>query len=99
MAGIEREQKMKRRSKAAQRLRSRTGTQTMRKGRGLAASESQLAKSLKKLLDEGRGHIIDYDLDVTTDKLENDPRFLRRIEKARQGLRAGKGVKLEDLGK
>ncbi|MFQ5902278.1 MAG: type II toxin-antitoxin system Phd/YefM family antitoxin [Candidatus Binatia bacterium] len=30
-------------------------------------------------------------------RLENDPRFLRRIEKARQGLRAGKGVRLEDL--
>jgi prevent-host-death family protein len=30
-------------------------------------------------------------------QLENDPRFLRRIEKARQSLRAGKGVRLEDL--
>lgn len=32
-------------------------------------------------------------------RLENDPRFLHRIEKARQSLRAGKGVRLEDLGK
>lgn len=32
-------------------------------------------------------------------RLENDPRFLRRIEKARQSLRAGKGVRLEDPGK
>ena len=32
-------------------------------------------------------------------RLENDPRFLRRIEKARQSLRSGKGVKLEDAGK
>ena len=32
-------------------------------------------------------------------RLENDPRFLRRVEAARQGLRAGRGVKLEDLGK
>lgn len=30
-------------------------------------------------------------------RLENDPRFLRRINQARQSLRAGKGVKLEDL--
>ena len=32
-------------------------------------------------------------------RLENDPRFLRRIETARASLRAGRGVKLEDLGK
>ena len=30
-------------------------------------------------------------------KLENDPRFLRRIAKAREGLRAGLGVKIEDV--
>lgn len=30
-------------------------------------------------------------------RLENDPRFLRRIEQARQSLRAGRGVKLEDV--
>jgi prevent-host-death family protein len=30
-------------------------------------------------------------------RLENDPRFLRRIEKARESLRAGRGVRLEDL--
>ena len=30
-------------------------------------------------------------------RLENDPRFLRRIEQARNSLRAGHGVKLEDL--
>ncbi len=30
-------------------------------------------------------------------KLEHDPRFLRRIARARQSLQAGKGVKLEDL--
>ncbi|BAZ12979.1 hypothetical protein NIES4071_48130 [Calothrix sp. NIES-4071] len=30
-------------------------------------------------------------------QLENNPRFLARIEKARQSLREGKGVKLEDL--
>jgi prevent-host-death family protein len=30
-------------------------------------------------------------------RLEHDPRFLQRIERARQSLRAGRGVKLEDL--
>jgi hypothetical protein len=30
-------------------------------------------------------------------RLENDPRFLRRIEKARRSLRAGRGVRLEDI--
>ncbi len=30
-------------------------------------------------------------------RLENDPRFLRRIEQARNSLRAGRGVRLEDL--
>jgi prevent-host-death family protein len=30
-------------------------------------------------------------------RLENDPRFLRRVEKARKSLRAGKGVRLEDV--
>ena len=30
-------------------------------------------------------------------KLENDERFLRRIEDARKALRAGKGTRIEDL--
>jgi prevent-host-death family protein len=30
-------------------------------------------------------------------RLENDPRFLRRIEMARNSLKAGRGVRLEDL--
>ena len=30
-------------------------------------------------------------------RLENDPRFRERIEKARASLRAGQGVRLEDL--
>jgi len=30
-------------------------------------------------------------------RLENDPRFLRRIEKARASIRAGRGVHLEDV--
>lgn len=30
-------------------------------------------------------------------RLENDPRFLRRVEEARGSLRAGRGVRLEDI--
>jgi prevent-host-death family protein len=30
-------------------------------------------------------------------RLENDSRFLRRIEKARRSLRAGRGMRLEDV--
>jgi len=30
-------------------------------------------------------------------RLEHDPRFLRRIERARDSLRAGRGVRLEDV--
>ena len=30
-------------------------------------------------------------------QLENDPRFLARIESARQSLRQGRGVKIEDI--
>jgi prevent-host-death family protein len=30
-------------------------------------------------------------------KLENDPRFLQRIEQARKSLRAGRGTRLEDV--
>lgn len=31
-------------------------------------------------------------------RLENDPRFLERVEAARRSLQAGKGVPLEDVG-
>lgn len=30
-------------------------------------------------------------------RLENDPRFLKRIEDARKSVRAGRGVRLEDV--
>jgi prevent-host-death family protein len=30
-------------------------------------------------------------------KLETDPRFLERIERARKSLRAGRGIRLEDV--
>jgi hypothetical protein len=31
-------------------------------------------------------------------RLENDPRFLRRIELARNSLQAGRGIEIENLG-
>ncbi len=31
-------------------------------------------------------------------RLEHDPRFLARIEAARQNLRSGRGIQLEDIG-
>ena len=34
---------------------------------------------------------------VNNDRLENDPRFLQRIEQARNNLQAGRGVRLEDI--
>jgi prevent-host-death family protein len=30
-------------------------------------------------------------------RLENDPRFLKRIESARTSVRSGKGIRLEDI--
>ena len=30
-------------------------------------------------------------------RLENDPRFLRRIDQARKSLQAGQGARLEDI--
>jgi prevent-host-death family protein len=30
-------------------------------------------------------------------RLEHDPRFLQRIQSARQSLRAGRGMKMEDM--
>jgi prevent-host-death family protein len=30
-------------------------------------------------------------------RLEHDPRFLRRIEQSRRNLRAGRGIRLEDV--
>lgn len=30
-------------------------------------------------------------------RLENDPRFLQRVEQARASFRVGRGVKLEDV--
>ncbi len=45
------------------------------------------------------GLLIGFDSedDWFDDRLETDPRFLRRVEKARANLRAGRGVRLEDV--
>jgi prevent-host-death family protein len=32
-------------------------------------------------------------------RLENDPRFLERVDRARASLKAGRGVRLEDLSR
>jgi len=32
-------------------------------------------------------------------RLENDPRFLERVEQARRSLKAGRGIRLEDMPK
>jgi len=32
-------------------------------------------------------------------RLENDPRFLARVERARESLSHGKGIRIEDLAK
>lgn len=37
------------------------------------------------------------DDDLFDYRLENDSRFLKRIQKSRQSLREGKGIKLDDL--
>jgi hypothetical protein len=48
-------------------------------------------KSLKPQVREGSLPEAKEDL-----RLENDPRFLRRVESARKALRAGRGIRLED---
>lgn len=30
-------------------------------------------------------------------RLENDPRFLRRVDKARRSIRAGRGVRIDEI--
>ncbi len=36
--------------------------------------------------------------DGSESRLESDPRFLKRIEAARRSLKAGRGVRLEEVG-
>jgi hypothetical protein len=39
----------------------------------------------------------DVSLSEKKDRLEINPRFLRRIEQARNSLQAGRGIRLEDV--
>lgn len=40
---------------------------------------------------------LDMERDWFDYRLENDPRFLKRIEDARKSLRAGRGIRHEDV--
>jgi hypothetical protein len=40
-------------------LGTRTETETIHKALDMAADEAELAKALKRLLDKGKGHIVD----------------------------------------
>jgi len=57
--------------------------------------------ALAKLIgDIGTGQVEDVKEDgknANECRLEADPRFLRRVEKARASIRAGQGIRLEDL--
>lgn len=85
---------------------------TIRKSRVRAISLSEVKDDLSHLLREAAkqdivitrhgkpaGVLIGFESedDWFEYRLENDPRFLRRIEKARKSLRAGRGVRLEDV--
>ncbi|MBZ5538407.1 MAG: type II toxin-antitoxin system Phd/YefM family antitoxin [Acidobacteriia bacterium] len=43
------------------------------------------------------GVLIGFESDWFDYRLEHDPRFLARIEAARQNVRAGRGIKIEEL--
>ena len=85
---------------------------SIRKSRVKAVPLSQAKDDLSYLLREAAkgdivitrhgkpaGVLIGFELedDWFEYRLENDPRFLPRIAKARRSLRAGRGVRLEDL--
>ena len=78
------------------------------KGIALSAMKDQLSKYLdlagkKPLLITRHGKPAGLLIGFRSDeewfdyRLENDPHFLAHIDKARQSLRAGKGVPLEDI--
>lgn len=85
---------------------------TVRKSRVKEVSLSELKDDLSRYLREAEtqeiviirhgkpaGVLIGFESeeDWFDYRLEHDPRFLRRIEQARNSLRAGHGVKLEDV--
>ena len=80
----------------------------MMKQVALAEVKNDLSKYLRLAEEEGiiitrhgkpAGVLIGFasEDDWFDDRLEHDPRFLQRIEQARQSLHAGHGVRLEDV--
>lgn len=60
----------------------------------------RMAEEEDVLITEGgkpAGVLIGFKAEDDDAQLENDPRFLVRIEQARQELREGRGVRLEDV--
>jgi prevent-host-death family protein len=43
------------------------------------------------------GVLIGFEDDWFDYRLENDPRFLKRIEQARRSIKSGQGTKIEDI--
>jgi prevent-host-death family protein len=85
---------------------------TIRKSRLKKASLSEVKDDLSRFLREAEkqevlitrhgkpaGVLIGFESedDWFDYRLENDPRFLERVESARGSLRAGRGVRLEDV--
>jgi hypothetical protein len=59
-----------------------------------AASEQEI---LRRMAELDAGTVKSVPWSVVSRKLENSPEFLERIARARQDLREGKGVRLEDV--
>jgi prevent-host-death family protein len=85
---------------------------TIRKARMKTVALSEIKNDLSRFLREAEGEGIvitrhgkpagvligfESEEDWFDWRLENDPRFLRRIESARESLRAGRGVRLDDV--
>ena len=85
---------------------------TIRKSRMKEVPLSEIKDDLSRFLREAEnqeivitrhgkpaGLLIGFELeeDWFEYRLENDPRFLRRIEQARHSLQAGRGIKLENI--
>ena len=56
-----------------------------------------MSKSMKTPAHQGGREPGRAQLDWLDYQLENDPRFLQRIEESRQHIREGRGVRLEDI--
>ena len=86
--------------------------QTVRKSRMKEVPLSEMKDDLSRFLREAEGREIvitrhgkpagvligfKSEDDWFDYRLENDPRFLRRIEGARESLKAGRGIRIEDI--